>query len=78
MDFLSETNHCGQTILRLASRGNAIIAELLRLSNHIPAVFYLDESNKQSLKYADVLFDFKYLKQADMYENKIESSAVCI
>jgi WASH complex subunit strumpellin len=76
MDFLSETNHCGQTLLRLVSRGNAIIAELLRLSNHIPNVFYLEENNKLSLKYADILFDFKYLKQADAFENKIESSAV--
>ena len=39
LDFLSEDNTCGQTILKLVSRGNAIIAELLRLSDFIPPVF---------------------------------------
>jgi WASH complex subunit strumpellin len=36
MEFLAEENDCGQTLLRLVSRGSAIIAELLRLSNNIP------------------------------------------
>eukprot|EP01027_Heterolobosea_sp_BB2_P007140 GEZU01010652.1.p1 GENE.GEZU01010652.1~~GEZU01010652.1.p1 ORF type:complete len:835 (-),score=235.13 GEZU01010652.1:84-2588(-) len=70
MEFLSETNVCGQTLLRLVSRGNAILAELLRLSNHIPPVFASDDP-----KYRDILFDFKYLKSAELFENRIESSA---
>ncbi|WAR23300.1 WASC5-like protein [Mya arenaria] len=41
-DFLAENNQCGQNALRLASRGNAIIAELLRLSDFIPSVFRQD------------------------------------
>ncbi len=36
MEFLAEENDCGQTLLRLVSRGSAIIAELFRLSNNIP------------------------------------------
>ncbi len=36
MEFLAEENDCGQTLLRLVSRGGAIIAELLRLSQNIP------------------------------------------
>ena len=39
MDFLAEDNVAGQSLLRLCSRGNAIIAELLRLSSNIPKIF---------------------------------------
>lgn len=38
-DFLAENNACGQTILLLVSRGNAIVAELLRLKDYIPKVY---------------------------------------
>lgn len=38
-EFLAENNLCGQTILQLISRGNAIIAELLRLKDYIPPIF---------------------------------------
>ncbi len=40
-DFLSENNRAGQTLLRLVGRGQALIAELLRLSVNIPAAFRL-------------------------------------
>lgn len=36
MEFLAEQNPAGQTLLQLVSRGNAIIAELLRLSSYVP------------------------------------------
>lgn len=39
MDFLAENNTCGQTLLKLVSRGNSIIAELLRLKDVIPNVY---------------------------------------
>lgn len=39
MDFLDADNPAGQTLLILVARGSAIIAELLRLSAHIPSVF---------------------------------------
>lgn len=41
-DFLAENNPCGQNAVRLVSRGNAIIAELLRLKDFIPPVFKYD------------------------------------
>jgi len=72
-DFLAPTNHCGQTILKIVSRGNAIIAELLRLSNHIPPAFFLEEK-----KYENIVFDFNYLKYSDKYDNRIASQVVGI
>ena len=54
-DFLAENNSCGQTILRLVSRGNAIIAELLRLSDFIPAIFKMDNKADQA-KYGNYKF----------------------
>lgn len=38
-DFLATNNICGQNLLRLVSRGNAIIAELMRLKDYVPPVF---------------------------------------
>ena len=39
MNFLDQDNLCGQNLIRIVSRGSAIIAELLRMSTHIPEVF---------------------------------------
>lgn len=50
MDFLDPNNDCGQALLKLAANGQAIMAELLRLSNHIPDVFLFDSSNKEKKK----------------------------
>lgn len=61
VDFLADNNLCGQAILRIVSRGNAIIAELLRLSDFIPAVFRLKDKSDQ-LKYGDIICDFSYFK----------------
>ncbi len=61
VDFLAENNLCGQAILRIVSRGNAIIAELLRLSEFIPAVFRLKDKSDQQ-KYGDIICDFSYFK----------------
>jgi len=46
-DFLADNNVCGQALLRLVSRGNAVIAEILRLSDFVPSVFRLDNKNDQ-------------------------------
>ena len=76
MQFLEENNYAGHTLLRIVSRANAIIAELLRLSAHIPPVFHLkDKSLRQ--KYGDILFDFSYLDKPDFYEQRIENTPVC-
>ena len=56
-DFLSSDNLCGQTLLKLVSRGNAIIAEILRLSDFIPSVF---TSSREQEAYSELLMDFKY------------------
>lgn len=61
VDFLADNNLCGQAILRIVSRGNAIIAELLRLSDFIPAVFRLKDKSDQQ-KYGDIICDFSYFK----------------
>ena len=74
MDFLAEQNPCGQTILKLVSRGNAIIAELLRLSDFIPRVFRLERQDLE--KYRFILPDFSYFKEQEYYEAKIDASPV--
>lgn len=68
-DFLAENNQCGQTLLRLIARGNAIIAELFRLSDYIPPAFTTSTNNK----YNDIIFDFKYLSNQVYYDTLIGS-----
>ena len=75
MDFLSEENVCGQTLLRLVSRGNAIIAELLRLSDYIPPVFRLETPSDRE-KYTLILPDFTYFRNQEYYDHKIDSVTV--
>lgn len=55
----------------LVSRAQALVAELLRLSDRVPPVFIPEREPK----YAEILFDFRYLKVTEMCEEKIESSA---
>ncbi|XP_077497040.1 WASH complex subunit strump isoform X1 [Amblyomma americanum] len=73
MDFLAENNACGQTILNLVSRGNAIIAELLRLSDVVPSIFKLD-NRKDVSEYGEILLDYSYFKAIEQFENKIEAN----
>ena len=49
MDFLDPKNDCGQNMLKIAAAGSSILAELLRLSNHIPDVFLFSSRSKQGL-----------------------------
>ncbi len=76
MDFLDQSNFCGQTLLRLCSRGSAIIAELLRLGGNIPAIFRGVEfvQDPDELKYIPVLFDFQYLKTPEDLEKRVNDS----
>ncbi|XP_043273140.1 WASH complex subunit 5 [Venturia canescens] len=73
-DFLANNNICGQNILRLVSRGNAIIAELMRLKEYVPRVFRLD-TKQYVQKYGAIILDFAYFKAEDTYEQKIENDA---
>ena len=51
VDFLAENNPCDETLLKLVSRGNAMIAEVLRLSDIILLEFRLDNKRDQ---YGDI------------------------
>ena len=69
VDFLAENNLCDETLLKLVRRGNAIIAELLLLSDFIVLEFRLDNKRDQ-LKYGDILADFSYFRGPEFYEAK--------
>jgi len=47
MDFLSPENVCGQSLLKLVSRGSSILAELQRLADHIPKLFFNDNEESK-------------------------------
>lgn len=74
-DFLTSNNICAQNLLRLVSRGNAIIAELMRLKDYVPPVFSLD-SKPIVQKYGSIIIDFIYFKSVSTYEQKIESDPI--
>ena len=74
MDFLDEKNACGQTVLKLVSRANAIIAEILRLSQFIPPALRLEGRDKAL--YSAILPDFSYFQGPEYYESKIDASTV--
>lgn len=77
VDFLAENNLCGQAILRIVSCGNAIIAELLRLSEFIPGVFRLKDKAEQQ-KYGDIIFDFSYFKVNPFIAQFLEELLFCV
>jgi len=72
--FLAKGNLCGQTLLRIVSRGNAIIAELLRLSKNIPVPILSSKEEKGS-KYSKFIFGFEYFKDPDEIEKRINSDS---
>ena len=76
-DFLAENNQCGQTILKLVSRGNAIVAELLRLADFVPPLFKL-ETKEDREKYGELLPDFGYFRSIDLFEHKLNSRPVSL
>ncbi|CAL8094255.1 unnamed protein product [Orchesella dallaii] len=70
-DFLADNNLCGQTILKIVSRGNGILADILRLKDTVPPIFRL-ETKADVLKYGDIIIDLGYLVSSDAFEAKIE------
>jgi WASH complex subunit strumpellin len=76
MDFLADGNVAGQNLLAIVSRGSAIIAELLRLSDNIPPVFFMGKED--AVKYKAILHDFSYLKNAELHENKISEDVALL
>lgn len=75
LDFLEEGNICGQLVLKLVSRGNAILAELLRLSDFIPPVFRMVEKDDQD-KHKFIIPHFHYFECPEFYETKIDANQV--
>ncbi|CAK1586117.1 unnamed protein product [Parnassius mnemosyne] len=71
--FLAEDNLCAQNLLKLVSHGNAILAEILRLKDHIPTTYLLDSKELQQ-KYQDVIMDFSFFKVSDNQERKINAN----
>ena len=72
MDFLAENNACGQTLLRLVAKGNATVAELLRLKDVIPAVYGKSPSKADAAKYGELIqADFNYFKSTEQFENRV-------
>lgn len=73
---MADDNICGKNLLRLASRGSAIIAELLRLGENIPDAFREEKDirDPQQAKYAKVIFDMGYLKDPEEFERRINDS----
>ena len=74
--FLDAENICGQNILRIVSRGSAIIAELSRMANNIPEVFLGADKIKdpEQKKYLNILFDFGYLREQEEYERRLNEN----
>jgi WASH complex subunit strumpellin len=62
-----------EKLLEIASLGNAIISELLKITELIPQEFKTAENNK---KYNEVIMDFKYFKEMEKIDKKIESDVV--
>lgn len=76
MDFLDSNNVAGQSLLQVVARGSAIVTELLRLSAQIPYEFYgpyaANPQDPQVKKLEQLMFDFRYLKAAESYDERID------
>ncbi len=75
-DFLAEDNLCGQTLLRLVSRGSAIIAELLRLSQRVPQDYSNPEGTSRSVSILTP--DFAYFTRVQEFEDALEADQVSL
>ena len=76
-EFLAENNQCGQNLILLTSRGNAIIAELRRLADFIPPALRQDNRQDQ-IKYNEILCDFSYFKNQEQFDCRIDAKLVSI
>uniref|UniRef100_A0A336M296 CSON010414 protein n=1 Tax=Culicoides sonorensis TaxID=179676 RepID=A0A336M296_CULSO len=72
-EFTAENNLCGQTLLQIVAAGNSIIAELLRLKDYVPSIFFL--SSKEDIsKYGEILYDFSYFNVSAVIDKAIENN----
>lgn len=74
-DFFDDLTSTGWSshLLNIVSNGNAIIAEIMRLSEMIPNVFRLI-SKQDQLKYGELICDFSYFKNSDLFDRKLEQN----
>lgn len=56
-------------ILEFTSIGNAIISELLKISELIPEEFKMNDNKK----YSEIIMDFRFFRQMEQIDKKIES-----
>ena len=72
-DDLNTLNNWSTHLLTILSNGNAIIAEMCRLSEMIPTVFRLN-SKQDQLKYGELICDFSYFNNLDSFDRKLEEN----
>mmetsp|Transcript_12172 Transcript_12172/g.44420 ORF Transcript_12172/g.44420 Transcript_12172/m.44420 type:complete len:1190 (+) Transcript_12172:96-3665(+) len=65
-----EESVAGAAVTQLVSRGHALIAELLRISSKVPKS-HVSPGPRE----APLILDFKYFKQSEFFEEKVENSA---
>jgi WASH complex subunit strumpellin len=61
-------------LLRLVARANANVAELMRLSDFVPKIFYLEGDDARL--YGLILQDYAYFQRADLIEEKLAVNPV--
>ena len=61
-------------LLRLVARANANVAELMRLSDFVPKIFYLEGDDARL--YDLILQDYAYFQRADLVEEKLTVNPV--
>ena len=61
-------------LLRLVARANANVAELMRLSDYVPKIFYLE--GEDARLYGPILQDYAYFQKADLIEEKMSVDPV--
>lgn len=60
-----------EKVLEFTAQGNAIISELLKISELVPDEFKTSEINK---KYNEIIVDFNYFRSMESFDKKIDSN----
>lgn len=78
-DSITRIDTCSKTLLTIVARGNAIITELLRLVDLVPAPFKYDKTqdlhsskDRNKSHFESIIHDFSYFKDCDKIEALIE------
>jgi WASH complex subunit strumpellin len=65
---MEDSGTASSALLLLVRRGQGLVAELFRLSDTIPPVFFVDTDET----YAEILPDFRYFKAPEFYDSQLE------